>query len=267
MPTDVPPERSRQPRELSLFSGAGGGLLATKHLLGWRTVGYVEWDEYCQRVLQARIADGLLDDAPIFGNIREFKGSLWRGHVDVVTAGFPCQPFSVAGKQDGANDSRNLWPETIRVIREVTPNFIMLENVPGIRRYLPVVIRDLRRSGYVVKRPLIVAAAAVGAGHIRRRVWIYAYLDEARQENNQGITTTAAVPKERSAAGVGDAQISADANQARELQSQGGWWEVEPDMVRVVYGIPNAMDRIGALGNGQIPLVAATAWRLLTEFS
>lgn len=82
-------DRPRQFRELSLFSGAGGGLLATKWLLGFKAVGYVEWDNYCQRVLQARIADGLLDDAPIFGDIKEFNGSRWRGLVDVVSAGFP----------------------------------------------------------------------------------------------------------------------------------------------------------------------------------
>ena len=91
-------------RELSLFSGAGGGLLGTK-LLGWEPIGYVEWDDYCQRVIAARIRDGYLPNAPIFGDIKAFIDSgcaeLYRGITDVISAGFPCQPFSVAGKRKG----------------------------------------------------------------------------------------------------------------------------------------------------------------------
>ena len=79
----------RHLRELSLFTGGGGGVLASQWLLGWRTVGYVEIDKYCQSVLRARIADGLLNDAPILGDIKEVNGSLWRGLIDVVSAGFP----------------------------------------------------------------------------------------------------------------------------------------------------------------------------------
>jgi len=85
--------------ELSLFTGAGGGLLGTK-LLGWNPIGYVEWDDYCQRVIAQRIKDGFLPDAPIFGDIKTFIDSgcaeLYRGVTDVISAGFPCQPFSVA---------------------------------------------------------------------------------------------------------------------------------------------------------------------------
>ena len=101
--------------ELSLFTGAGGGLLGTK-LLGFRHIGYVEWDNYCQRIIAQRIIDGLLDNAPIFGDIRAFIGDgyaeAYQGMVDIITAGFPCQPFSVAGKRKGADDNRNMWPAT-----------------------------------------------------------------------------------------------------------------------------------------------------------
>lgn len=163
--------------ELSLFSGAGGGLLGTK-LLGWNPIGYVEWDDYCQRVIAQRIKDGFLPDAPIFGDIRAFASSgcaeLYRGVTDVISAGFPCQPFSVAGKQKGADDERNMWPATAEVIGIVRPRFILLENVPGIRGYLPVVVRDLRRLGYEVSRPLILGADDVGAPHRRKRIWIVA---------------------------------------------------------------------------------------------
>ncbi len=110
--------------ELSLFTGAGGGLLGSR-MLGWRTVGYVEWDDYCQRVLAARINDGLLDPAPIFGDVRTFVcdgyAASYQGMVDVVTAGFPCQPFSVAGKRAGEADERNMWPATLDFIRIVRP--------------------------------------------------------------------------------------------------------------------------------------------------
>jgi len=163
--------------ELSLFTGAGGGLLGTT-LLGWRHIGYVEWEEDCRATLAARIRDGLLDPAPIFGDIREFidlgYAEAYQGMVDVITAGFPCQPFSVAGKQQGEEDERNMWPETAAVIRIVQPRFVLLENVPGIRKYLPVVVRDLRRSGYDVRRPVQLGADNIGAPHRRKRVWIVA---------------------------------------------------------------------------------------------
>jgi len=123
-------------RELSLFTGAGGGLLGTHHLLGWETVGYVEIEDYCQRVIKQRIADGLLPEAPIFSDIRAFisegYAASYTGMVDVITAGFPCQPFSVAGKQAGENDPRNMWPQTIEAISIIRPKYVFLENVPGL---------------------------------------------------------------------------------------------------------------------------------------
>jgi DNA (cytosine-5)-methyltransferase 1 len=141
--------------ELALFAGAGGGLLATKHLLGWHTVCYVEINEYRIEVIKARIRDGLLDDAPIWSDIRTFDGPPWRGCVDIITAGFPCQPFSVAGKQRANDDSRNLWSDTIRIIREVKPQWCLLENVPGLlsgsHGYYGQILRDLAESGYDAK--------------------------------------------------------------------------------------------------------------------
>jgi len=108
--------------ELSLFSGTGGGLLGTK-LLGFMPVGYVENNDYCQRILKQRITDGVLENAPIFGDIKAFisdgYADEYKGMVDIITAGFPCQPFSIAGKQQGDQDGRNMWPETIDVIRRV----------------------------------------------------------------------------------------------------------------------------------------------------
>jgi len=164
--------------ELSLFTGAGGGVLASK-LLGWTTVGYVEIDDYCQRVLQARIKDGIFDDAPIFGDIKAFisegyAGS-YQGMVDVVSGGFPCQPFSVAGQRKGSADDRNMWPAMLSIIRLVRPRYAFMENVPGLvsNGYLDRVIGDLTESGYD-SRWRILSAAEVGAQHKRDRLWIVA---------------------------------------------------------------------------------------------
>ena len=175
--------------ELSLFSGAGGGLLGTK-LLGWRNVGYVEWDSYCQRVLAQRIDDGYLDPAPIFTDVREFVKSgaaaEYRGFADVVTAGFPCQPFSVAGKRAGADDERNMWPATIDCIRAVRPRFAFLENVPGllVSGYFGRILGDLAESGYDC-RWRILSAAEMGAPHRRKRLWIVAYSERQRRNSRQ----------------------------------------------------------------------------------
>lgn len=186
-------------RELSLFSGAGGGLLGTK-LLGWRAAGYVERDGYCQAVLEARIRDGLLDPAPIFGDVRAFLRDGWadryRGLVDVVTAGFPCQPFSVAGKRKACGDERNLWPETAEVLKRVRPAFALLENVPGLfsarsaegRNYFGTVLGDLAALGFDAEWGVL-GAADVGAPHLRKRLWILAYRSGERR--GEGRTESA----------------------------------------------------------------------------
>jgi len=263
--------------ELALFAGAGGGILGGR-LLGWRTVCAVEINPYRRSILCQRQNDGILSPFPIWDDVRTFDGKAWAGAVDVVSAGFPCQPFSSSGRQLGKEDPRNMWPETCRVISEVRPEHVLLENVTGIRKYLPVVIDDLRRIGYTVKRPVIVAAASVGAGHIRRRIWIYANSNPARQPDLEVQQT----PQEKISIGrssrLDDSKaVSSNANQNRELQPEGGeqeggersgdgsWWETEPDVVRVVYGIPNGMDRISALGDGQVPQAMALAWKILTE--
>lgn len=165
--------------ELSLFSGAGGGLLGSK-LLGWRTVGYVEFEDYCQRVIAQRIEDGLLDEAPIFSDVLAFVSEGYaegyQGLVDVVTAGFPCTPFSVAGKRAGADDPRNMWPATIAVIRQVRPRFAFLENVPGLisSGYFDTILGDLAEAGYDAEW-CVLGADDVGAPHRRKRLWILAH--------------------------------------------------------------------------------------------
>ncbi len=165
--------------EFSLFSGAGGGMWGSK-LLGWNTIGYVEYDDYCQQVIRQRISDGFFDDAPIFGDIRAFisegYAESYQGVVDVLSAGFPCQPFSVAGKQAGENDPRNMWPKTLECIRIIRPRYAFLENVPGLlaHKYIQRIFGDLAESGYDC-RWKVISAAEVGAPHKRDRLWIMAY--------------------------------------------------------------------------------------------
>jgi len=164
-------------KELSLFSGYGGFTLGLKLAgLKVRTVAYVEIEPYCWGIIGARIKDGLLDDAPIFPDIRSFDGTQCRGLVDIITAGFPCQPHSTAGQRRGAEDERNLWPDTLRVIGEVGPRFVLLENVPGLlsNGYAGTVVGQLSELGYRC-RWMLVPAAAVGAPHLRWRWWCLAY--------------------------------------------------------------------------------------------
>lgn len=166
--------------ELSLFSGIGGGCLASR-ALGIRTLGYVEWETYPQEVLKARIADGSLDAAPVFSDVRRFVSEGWasryRGRVDLVTAGFPCQPFSVAGKQRGEADERNMWPATAAVLRDVRPSFAFLENVPGLlsNPYWKTIRGNLAALGYDATWGVL-GAADVGAPHRRKRLWVFCWL-------------------------------------------------------------------------------------------
>ena len=169
--------------ELNLFSGYGGFNLGLR-LAGIpvQTVCYVEWDKYCQQVIQARIEDGLLDDAPIWGgDIRGFNGKPWRGAVDIITASPPCPSFSVAGNRLGGEDDRNMFPETLRLLDEIRPTYAILENVPGLtlgeRPYIWDVLGGLSEIGLYECRWDIVSAQDAKAPHKRSRWWCFARLD------------------------------------------------------------------------------------------
>jgi len=239
--------------ELALFIGGGGGALGSQ-LVGHRIVCAVEIDAYCREIIMRRQEEGCLYAFPMWDDIRTFDGEPWRGCVDVVTAGFPCQPFSLEGKRNYETSDNNLWPETARVISEVAPQYVLLENVRGVCKYLPVVIRDLRRIGYTVERPAIVAAGSAGALHIRERVWVLAYAERERWERERD-------------------KLSAPAR--TWLQT---WVEFEGLVSHVLKscvpsrsgrGIHDAVarrvDRLRAVGNGQVPAVAAKAWHVLCQ--
>ena len=261
-------------RELSLFTGAGGGLLGT-HLLGWTPIGYVEWDDYCQRVLAARIADGYLPVAPIFTDVREFIQSgaarEYRGVADVVTAGFPCTPFSLAGKRAGADDERNMWPTTIECIRQVRPQYAFLENVPGLLSsgYFGTILNDLAESGHSVRWRCL-SAAEVGAPHKRDRLWIVAYAEGEQggrvQQSELPANAGASDQDVPVAESIGCEWKQNTSEQTRWTGPQSvDWWKVEPPLGRVVNGYAGRVAELRAAGNAQVATVAAAAWRLLTE--
>lgn len=259
--------------ELSLFTGYGGFSLGLRLArIPVRTVCYVEIDHYRQRVIQARIRDGLLNDAPIWDDIRTFDGGPWRGIVDIITAGFPCQPHSTAGKRLGEDDERNLWPDTIRVIREIRPAFVLLENVPGITQrrrgrpaYVGRVFGDLAGAGYDAIWDSV-SAAEVGAPHLRQRWWCLAYTDEQRLEEwEEQELLGQCPPPERSSLleNTTSEGLEVRSTEHRAKIGQGAqceperpsWWVAEPDVGRVAARTPSRVDRLAALGDGLVPPV------------
>lgn len=223
--------------ELALFAGAGGGILGAK-LLGWRTVCAVEKDPYRREVLLRRQRDGLLDVFPIWDDARTFRGTDWRRCVDIVTAGDPCRPYSTAAR--GRNSETPLWPQVVRIVGEVRPRFVLRENVGGSWRHMRTAIDDLRAIGYCAHRPAVVAAAAVGAPHIRRRSWLFAHADGYRQPECAGHA------------------------EASQLAPAPDVWGGNPLAVGMADGVADRMDRISAAGDGQVPAVVVRAWEILS---
>ena len=321
--------------ELALFAGAGGGILASQ-LIGLRTVCAVEIDKYAASVLLARQNDKILSPFPVWDDVCTFDGRPWRGIVDVVSGGFPCQDISLAGRGEGISGARSgLWAEMARVVREVRPRFVFVENSPAlVGRGLDVVLADLAKAGYDAEW-CVLGADDVGAPHKRKRIWILAYSqsdrygERRRSKNLSGQngrqdkslcsiassssssasnladtnsqrrnvrnnnkprrqvlsncyrgTTQDKQARHRWQLGVGtDGSVLPNANSS-QCQRDGkssrlppqntatisnSGWATEPDVGRVVDGMAARVDRVKALGNGQVPAVAATAFRLLLE--
>lgn len=242
--------------ELALFSGAGGGILAGK-LLGWRTVCAVEIEEYPRHVLLARQDDGTLPPFPIWDDVRTFDGKPWRGLVDVISAGFPCQDISVCGTGEGLDGERSgLWKEAKRIIGEIRPPFVLVENSPALAfRGAERVIGDLASMGYMGRNGCL-GGFAVGGCANGERMWIFA------TTANRSVLESLDVPKpekphtsescRRQFAGAISAMLSQDdyTNLKRN-----------PD------DVADGMDRLKAIGNGQNPIVAALAWNTLRRAS
>lgn len=301
--------------ELALFSGVGGGILGG-HLLGWRTVCAVEIEPYPASVLLARQNDGILPPFPVWDNVCTFDGRPWRGIVDVVSGGFPCQDISVAGKGAGISGERSgMWSHMARIIGEVRPRFAFVENSPALlTRGLGVVLSDLAALGYDCKWTVL-GAADVGAPHQRDRFWLVANSDRWNDQRGQGQRPRIHSQKRGEGSddhigGSGETRaVVADPDSLREPQPQGcepdergrlgncgaeggdadstglekrqgqpshtrqelkaieraDWWLAEPDVGRVAHGVAARVDRLRSIGNGQVSLVAATAWRMLTQ--
>lgn len=314
--------------ELALFAGAGGGILGGK-LLGWRTICAVEWEPYAACVLAARQNDGLLPPFPIWDDVQTFDGKPWRGIVDVVSGGFPCQDISAAGKGAGIDGERSgMWKEMARIVCEVRPRFVFVENSPMLTsRGLGVVLGDLATLGYNAEWGVI-SAADTGAPHLRERIWICAkqrgllsypelqWIGRRKQQpesieetdganvansigtQEHGIRGTCEQGRntlgwnwktsqqnngEASSNGIsGCNQSKTSVANTDSAQCQGNqctkriqqkyadfsstsWWSTEPNVGRVANGVAARVDRLKAIGNGQVPRVAATAFKLLSE--
>lgn len=256
--------------ELALFAGVGGGILGGL-LSGFTTVCAVEMEPYCREVLLRRQRDRLLPLFPIWDDAKTFDGRPWRGLIHVVTAGFPCQPFSVAGKSLGVDDPRNLWPDTIRIIREVGPRFAFLENVPGLlaHDYFGQILGDLAEAGFDAEWDVI-SAEEVGAPHRRERLWIVCTdAERLRAPQQQGSESD-----ERGRTGyvgeeVADALLPGLEERHRATQHPQprlgpcSWWAAEPEVGRVANGMAHRVGQLKATGNGQVPRVVYEAWTRL----
>ena len=249
--------------ELALFAGAGGGILGG-HLLGWRTVCAVEWEAYPASVLVARQNDKILPPFPIWDDVQNFDGKPWKGIVDVVSGGFPCQDLSVANQGgDGLDGARSgLWKEMARIIGEVRPKFVFVENSPMlVTRGLGTVLSDLSEMGFNAEW-CVLGADSVGAHHRRERVWVLAYsncIGSVQRKQNRNNLQKQKIYSHKPNNGNG---IWSEADGFLLLDE---WKEFTSNLCRVDDELASRVDRLKAIGNGQVPLCAATAWSILME--
>lgn len=224
-------------KHLDLFSGIGGFALAAR----WAnidTVAFCEIDPFCQKVLAKNF-----QDVPIHNDIKTLNGEDFAG-IDLITGGYPCQPFSTAGKRLGAKDDRHLWPEMRRIIEQARPAWVVSENVAGhITMGLDDVLSDLESLDYSA-RAIVIPACAVGANHRRQRVWVIANATEF---------------------GLGNDLQSERRDPTPHIWGRWEEWEAKPTIPREDDGIPNRVDRIAAIGNAIVPQVAYEILRCIRD--
>jgi DNA-cytosine methyltransferase len=246
-------------KHLDLFSGIGGFALAARWM-GWQTVQFVEIEPFCQAVLKKNFPN-----TPIHGDIKTFDGTKLWGTIDIITGGFPCQPFSTAGSQEGTEDHRHLWPEMFRVIREIQPTYVVAENVYGILNIesgvvFETVCAQMEDAGYEVQ-PIIIPACAIGAQIRRDRVWFIGSLSKSsriRQSFNKEL------------------QKGQQYNSGRETQciidplysvSESHYLRGESIINGGINGLPTELDknRLTAHGNAIVPQVAFEIFKAIDQ--
>lgn len=258
-------------KHLDLFSGIGGFAYAAQTVWGneYENVGFCDNNKFCQQVLKKH-----WPNATIYGDIRNLKLSI--GSADLVTGGFPCQPFSNAGKREGKQDNRYLWPEMLRIIREVRPTWVVGENVAGLigMAEFEIVCSDLETEGYEVQ-PFIIPACAVGAPHRRDRVWIVAHADN----NSEPAITINENTRQRELVKNVPNTNSTDVQRGFSIKESNGitigtipvpeLWETSEGLLpqtvlcRTDEGIPDRVDRTKALGNAIVSQVAIEIFRAI----
>jgi DNA (cytosine-5)-methyltransferase 1 len=222
--------------------------------LGWRTICAVEWEPYPASVLCVRQNEGFLPSFPIWDDVQTFDGKPWRGIVEVISGGFPCQDISSAGKGAGIEGKRSgMWAHMARIVCEVRPRYVFVENSPMLTsRGLGRVLGDLAQIGYNAKW-CVLGARNVRAPHKRDRIWIKAELADTNLAQCQRTRQSRRIKSQHS----------------QSLQS-GAWWKQDPaedpqsGVGRMANGLAARVDRLKAIGNGQVPAVAALAWNILT---
>ena len=276
---------------MHLFAGVGGGLLADL-ILGHRPIVAVEWEPYACQVLRERAREGWFPDLSVWeGDVRLFDPSEYAGKVDCIHAGFPCQDISVAGKQAGVSEGTRsgLYREVLRIADTVRPKYLFLENVAAIlSNGLGTVLGDLASMGYDT-RWCCLRASDVGAPHHRDRWWLYAYpnnkglqrWEEGEDKgwfgangHNRKICSVLPYPDGGTARNSKSQGLCQDweirafgafqlGNQDWDIRPANDWWSFEPSLGRVANGIPHRIHKLKGLGNAQVPLQAAVAWKLL----
>lgn len=274
-------------RVLDLFSGIGGFSLGLERA-GMETVAFCEYDKKAQLVLKKH-----WPEIPIYDDIRQLTGKQIAkdiGTIDLICGGFPCQPFSVAGKQRGEEDDRHLWPEMFRLIQEIRPRWVIGENVAGlINMGLDQVLSDLESANYSCQT-FVIPACALDAPHRRDRVWIVGNAKEMHvngggdkretsrpqipELRNTGSTNNVAHSKRQRPPRSGEHKRSGDSTQDINRKTSGadngsergkGCWLPEPELGRVAHGIPNRVDRLKQLGNAVVPQIVEVIGRTIME--
>ncbi len=237
---------------LSLCSGYGGLELGLRQVISnLRTITYVEVEAFACANLVAKMEKGFLDAAPIWTDIKTFDGRQFRGKVDIVTAGYPCQPFSVAGQRKGTDDPRHLWPHIERILEAVRPVWCFFENVSGhLTIGFPEVYRSLRNLGYKVEAGLF-SAAECNFSHIRERLFFLAYSKQQRLETHRVNWSSTEIYKSQSS------------NQNNCIDAIKRFWDTAFATVGRNDGTSCRVDRLRLLGNGVVPQQAEKAFREL----